>query len=114
MGRHPSGVRRSRRPSRLSAPGVGPGEVAYRHERLASLSAERPQRLYGVVIPRDTRFVKLVISAINLALRLRRQRVRAAVVPTNELERILRKRGLSRCFSGTVGPAWQVTLYRRD
>ena len=83
-------------------------------ERLASLSAERAQRLYGVVIPRDTPFVRLVISAINLVLRLRRQRVRAAVVPIDELERILRQRGLSRYFSATVGPAWQVVLYRRD
>ena len=83
-------------------------------ERLASLSAERARRLYGVVIPRDTRFVRLVISAINLVLRLRRQRVRAAVVPIDELERILRQRGLTRCFSAAVGPAWQVTLYRRD
>ena len=66
------------------------------------------------MIPRDTRFVRLVISAINLVLRLRRQRVRAAVVPIDELERILRRRGLSRSFSATVGPAWQVVLYRRD
>jgi len=83
-------------------------------ERLASLSAERARRLYGVVIPRDTRFVRLVISAINLVLRLRRQRVRAAVVPIDELELILHQRGLGRCFSATVGPAWQVVLYRRD
>lgn len=82
-------------------------------ERLASLSADRARRLYGVVIPRDTRFVRLVIAAINLVLRLRRQRVRAAVVPIGELERILRQRGLSRRFSATVGPAWQVVLYRR-
>ena len=83
-------------------------------ERLASLSAERARRLYGVVIPRDTRFVRLVISAINLVQRLRRQQVRAAIVPIDELERILRERGLRRCFSATVGPAWQVVLYRRD
>jgi hypothetical protein len=83
-------------------------------ERLASLSAERARRLYGVVIPRDTRFVRLVITAINLVLRLRRQRVRAAVIPIGELERVLRQRGLSRRFSATVGPAWQVVLYRRD
>ena len=83
-------------------------------ERLASLSAEHARRLYGVVIPRDTRFVRLVISAINLVQRLRRQRVRAAVVPIDELERILRQRGFSRRFSTTVGPAWQVVLYRRD
>jgi 2-polyprenyl-3-methyl-5-hydroxy-6-metoxy-1,4-benzoquinol methylase len=83
-------------------------------ERLASLSAERAQRLYGVVIPRDTPFVRLVISAINLVLRMRRQRVRAAVVSIEGLERILRQGGLSRSFAATVGPAWQVVLYRRD
>ncbi len=83
-------------------------------ERLASLSAERARRLYGVVIPRETPFVRLVIAAINLVLRLRRRRVRAAVVPIDELERILRQTGLSRRFSATVGPAWQVVLYRRD
>jgi 2-polyprenyl-3-methyl-5-hydroxy-6-metoxy-1,4-benzoquinol methylase len=83
-------------------------------ERLASLSADHARRLYGVVIPRDTRFVRLVIIAINLIMRLRRQRVRAAVVPIDELERILHQRGLSRCFSATIGPAWQVALYRRN
>jgi 2-polyprenyl-3-methyl-5-hydroxy-6-metoxy-1,4-benzoquinol methylase len=83
-------------------------------ERLASLSAEHARRLYGVVIPRDTPFVRLVISAINLVLRLRGQRVRAATVPTDELEQILRQGGLSRSFAATVGPAWQVVLYRRD
>ena len=50
-------------------------------ERLASLSAERARRLYGVVIPRDTLFVKLVIAGINLVQRLRRKDVRAAIVP---------------------------------
>ena len=83
-------------------------------ERLASLSAERARRIYGVVIPRDTPFVRLVISAINLVLRMRRQRVRAAVVSIEALERILRRRGLSLSFSATVGSAWQVVLYRRD
>ena len=72
-------------------------------ERLASLSAEHARRLYGVVIPRDTRFVRLVISAINLVQRLRRQRVRAAIVPIDELERILRQQGLSRRFSRRSG-----------
>jgi hypothetical protein len=62
-------------------------------ERLASLSAEHARRLYGVVIPRDTRFVRLVIFAIYLVQRLRRQRVRAAIVPIDELERILRQQG---------------------
>jgi 2-polyprenyl-3-methyl-5-hydroxy-6-metoxy-1,4-benzoquinol methylase len=83
-------------------------------EQLAVLSAERARRLYGVVIPRDTTFVRLVISVINLALRLRRQRVRAAVVPIDALERILLDQGLHQSFSGNVGRAWRVLLYRRD
>jgi magnesium-protoporphyrin O-methyltransferase len=82
-------------------------------ERLASLSAEHARRLYGVVIPRDTRFVRLVIFAINLVQRLRRQRVRAAVVPIESSSGSSASKG-SRRFSATVGPAWQVVLYRRD
>ena len=83
-------------------------------ERLASLSAERARRLYGVVVPRDTRFVRLVIVAMNLILRLQGHRVRAAVIPVDELDRVIRQAGLNRCFSRAVGPAWQVLLYRRD
>jgi hypothetical protein len=51
---------------------------------------------------------------INLVLRLRRQQVRAAVVPFDALERILLEQGLHQSFSGNVGPAWRVLLYRRD
>jgi magnesium-protoporphyrin O-methyltransferase len=83
-------------------------------ERLASLSADRARRLYGVVIPRDTRFVRLVIAGINLVLRLRRKQVRAAIVPIDALERALRERGFHQCFSETVGPAWRVMLYRHE
>jgi magnesium-protoporphyrin O-methyltransferase len=83
-------------------------------ERLASLSAERARRLYGVVIPRDTPFVRVVIAGINVAQRLRRKRVRAAIVPIDALERTLRARGLHRRFSENVGPAWRVLLYRHE
>ena len=82
-------------------------------ELLASLSAKGARRLYAVVVPRDTSFVKFVISVMNLVLRLRRQQVRATVIPINELERVGRENGLSQCFVQTVGPAWQVVLYRR-
>lgn len=66
------------------------------------------------MVPRDTRFVRLVIAAMNLVLRLQGHRVRAAVIPVDELDRIVRQTGLSPCFSRAVGPAWQVLLYRRD
>jgi Methyltransferase domain len=82
-------------------------------ERLAGLSAARARRLYGVVIPRDTRFVRLVIFGINLTLRLQRKRIRAAVVPVDAIERVVGENVLSPHFSATVGPAWQVAVYRR-
>jgi 2-polyprenyl-3-methyl-5-hydroxy-6-metoxy-1,4-benzoquinol methylase len=82
-------------------------------ERLAGLSAERARRLYGVVVPRDTRFVRLAIFAINFVLRLRRERVRAAVIPVDAIERVARENGLSPHLSATAGPVWQVVVYRR-
>lgn len=83
-------------------------------ERLASLSADRARRLYGVVVPRDTPFVRLIIRLINLTLRLRGRRVRAAVVPADALDRVLRGAGLALSYSHSAGPAWQVLVYRRE
>jgi len=82
-------------------------------ELLAALSAARARRLYGLVYPRNTPMVRLVIFAINLILRLRRTAVRAAIRPAGEVERIAQENGLSPHFSRNIGPAWQVTLYRR-
>jgi hypothetical protein len=82
-------------------------------ERLAALSAARAQRLYGLVYPRDRRSVRLVVFAMNLVLRLRRTPVRASVHPADAIERVLRENGLSPHVSVSVGPAWQVAVYRR-
>jgi magnesium-protoporphyrin O-methyltransferase len=82
-------------------------------ERLAALSAERARRLYGIVIPRNRRFVRVVISVINLMLRLKRKRIRAAIVPIDAIDRVLGTRGFRRHSSTRVGPAWQVAIYRR-
>jgi hypothetical protein len=46
-------------------------------ERLAGLAAGRAKRLFGLVYPRATRVVRLIIVAMNLMLRLRRKPVRA-------------------------------------
>jgi hypothetical protein len=83
-------------------------------ERLAELSAARAQRLYGLVYPRDTPMVRLVIFAMNLVLRLRRKPVRAAIPPVDVVERIARENGLDPHLSRSVGPAWQVAIYRRS
>jgi magnesium-protoporphyrin O-methyltransferase len=82
-------------------------------DQLVGLSAERAQRLYGLVLPRDTRVVRLGIRAINLVQRLRRQRVRAAVVPLGDIERVVRDKGLIPRFSQDAGRVWQVVVYGR-
>lgn len=82
-------------------------------ERLAALSAERAQRLYGIVIPRDTPFVRFVIRLINFRLRRQRKRLRAAVIPIDGVDQVLQRKGFSRQMSARVGPAWQVAIYSR-
>jgi hypothetical protein len=82
-------------------------------ERLAHLSAAHAQRLYGLVYPRDTPMVKGVVFAMNLVLRLRRKPVRASIRPVDTIERIARENGLSPHVFQSVGPAWQVAVYRR-
>jgi magnesium-protoporphyrin O-methyltransferase len=82
-------------------------------ERLAAMSAERARRLYGIVIPRDTPFVRLVIRLINFRLRRQRKRVRAAIIPIDEVDRVLRTKAFTRQMYVRVGPAWQVAIYRR-
>lgn len=83
-------------------------------QRLAALSAARAQRLYGLVYPRNTTVVKVVISAINMRMRLKGQDVRAAVVPAEAIEEIAGENGLRPHLVQDVGPAWQVAVYRRD
>jgi 2-polyprenyl-3-methyl-5-hydroxy-6-metoxy-1,4-benzoquinol methylase len=82
-------------------------------DRLVGLSAERARRLLGLVYPRDTRFVRLFFSAMNLVLRLLRKPVRGFVHPVEAIERVGRENGLSPHFSRRVGSMWQVAVYRR-
>jgi Methyltransferase domain len=82
-------------------------------QRLIELSAARARRLYGLVYPRDRAFVKLVIVGINLTSRLRGKGVRAAVRPADAVERILRDDGFALHAAKSVGPAWQVAVFRR-
>lgn len=82
-------------------------------EQLASLGAAHARRLYGLVYPRDTRMVRLVIFVMNLTLRLLRKPVRASVRSGDVIERIARQNGLIPHVSRDVGPAWHVAIFRR-
>ena len=82
-------------------------------ERLAGLAAGRASRLFGLVYPRDTRVVRLIIAAMNLMLRLQRKPVRAFFRSGDAIERIARENGLTPRVAHEVGPAWQVAVFRR-
>lgn len=56
--------------------------------------------------------VRMVIFGMNLLLP--GKQVRAAIRPADEIERITRRNGLDPYFSRSVGPAWQVMVYRRS
>jgi len=78
--------------------------------RLLQLSAARAQRLYGLVYPRDTLPVRIVVAVMNLVLW--RGPVHASVRSPQLIERVVSDAGLVRYFSKTVGP-WEVAAYRR-
>lgn len=81
-------------------------------EPLATAAADHARRLLGVVVPRATTPVRLVLAAMNAVLRLQRQSIRARVIPIGELDDVAERAGLVRDCSKAVGP-WQVIVYRR-
>jgi hypothetical protein len=83
-------------------------------EALVGRSAERAGRLYGLVYPRDTWWVRLGIGSTNLAMRLGRRAYRAYVRRSSTVDAEARQRGLTPRLRRGVGPVWQVVLYTRD
>ncbi|HEY3310972.1 MAG TPA: methyltransferase domain-containing protein [Anaerolineales bacterium] len=82
-------------------------------EELVGLSAQRAQKLYGLVYPRDTWWVKLGIKVENFTHWLSGNPFRAFVHPSRAVEEIVEKNGLKRrSHSQTL--AWQVVVYSRE
>jgi predicted TPR repeat methyltransferase len=79
---------------------------------LVGLSAARAGRLYGLVYPRDTWWVRAAVAAQNLYFRVVRNPFRAYVHPTREVDTLVRDHGLTQRFYKTSGP-WQVVVYAR-
>lgn len=79
---------------------------------LVRLSAARAERLYGVVYPRDTWWVRLFIRIENVVMRAKRAPMRFFVHPTRAVDTMIRAQGLEqRCYK-TAGP-WQAVVYAR-
>lgn len=79
---------------------------------LVGLSAARARKLYGVVYPRDTWWMKLALRLGNVYFRIKRSPFRVYAHPTAAVEAILRDNGLTRRFYRTAN-IWQVAVYAR-
>lgn len=81
-------------------------------ERLVSLSAARARRLYGVVYPRDTWWIKAGVAVFNLFFKLQRNPFRSFVHPTAAVDQVVRSNGLQqRVYRRTW--LWQMVVYAR-
>jgi ubiquinone/menaquinone biosynthesis C-methylase UbiE len=81
-------------------------------EKLVSLSAARAGKMYGVVYPRDTWWVKIGLALGNLYFRLRRNPFRTYSHATRSVEAIIGRNGLKRHYYRKTF-AWQVAVYTR-
>lgn len=79
---------------------------------LVRLSASRARRLYGVVYPRDTWWVKLFTLAENSGNWLRRDPFRLFVHSTRAVNALIREHGLEPAFEYQTR-IWQVVLYKK-
>jgi 2-polyprenyl-3-methyl-5-hydroxy-6-metoxy-1,4-benzoquinol methylase len=82
-------------------------------ETLVRLSTARAVRLYGVVYPRSSWWVRLGTSAANLIHGLRGSTFRIFSHKTASVEAITSAQGLARVFHRNAG-MWQVALFARD
>lgn len=81
-------------------------------EKLVSLSAERARKIYALVYPRDTWWVKIGLAVVNFFSRLQRNPYRAFAHSSQAVEALVRKMGLKQttCRQTFV---WQVVVYTR-
>ena len=79
---------------------------------LVGMSSARAGKLYGVVFPRDTWWMRLGGLFVNLVLRLQRNAFRFFVHPTAAIEAVVRANGLERRYYHKT-LFWQVIVYTR-
>lgn len=79
---------------------------------LVRLSVARARRRYGLVYPRDTWWIRAGGALLNTVARLARQRIRAYVHRTAEVDAIVRAAGFVPRFQRAT-LFWQVVVYER-
>ena len=81
-------------------------------QRLVGLSVGKAGRLYGLVYPRDTWWIKLGLAIQNFFFRLMRRQYRSFAHSTKAVEALVYGEGFTRRFHRQTF-AWQVVVYAR-
>ena len=81
-------------------------------QKLVSLSARRARKLYGLVFPRDTWWMRAGFAMMNFFFRLRGTSYRGFSHPTRAVEALVQNTGLKRQFYRHT-LVWQVVVYSR-
>jgi magnesium-protoporphyrin O-methyltransferase len=81
-------------------------------ESLVTLSVAKAGKLYGVVYPRDTWWIKTALAIQNFFLRLTRSRYRSFVHPTQAVEALITRGGFKRSYYRQTF-VWQVAVFAR-
>ena len=81
-------------------------------ESLVAKSVRKANKLYGVIYPRDTWWVKAGIGIENLIRRLKGNSFRVIVHPTRAVDRLIKENGLEKRFYRALTD-WQIVVYVR-
>ena len=79
---------------------------------LVKSSVEKAKNLYGVIYPRDTWWVKIMVWVENFIRKIKGNSFRVFVHPTREVDRIVRENGMKRVFYRKLID-WQIVVYAR-
>lgn len=81
-------------------------------ENMVNLSAARARKLYGLVYPRDTWWIKIALAALNFFFKLQKNPFRNFVHSSQYVEDLVTRHGFKRRFYHQT-PIWQVIVYAR-
>lgn len=82
-------------------------------DALVELSSARALKLYGLVLPRESWWLRLGLGLGNLFYRLQRNPFRVYMHPTQKVEAKVRRNGLNRRYIRQT-LLWQVMVYARE
>jgi magnesium-protoporphyrin O-methyltransferase len=81
-------------------------------EQMVGFSVARAAKLYGLVYPRNTWWMRAYNALQNFFLRLSRSRFRTYLHPTEAVEALVKGQGFKRSYYRKTF-VWQVVLYNR-